>query len=287
MTAVNYRGIEKTAFVTRVILAIVLAALAAVVVASLTDGSMPSANVTDVAAATPMGVLRSAGFLFFAFAGYARIATLGEEVLDPARTIPRAIPIALGLTLAIYAFVALSALAAVGPAALASSPTPLAEVVRAGSLRWLLPVVTVGAAVASLGVLLSLLAGVSRTTFSMARNHDLPAPLASVHPRFRTPHRAELAVATLVVVLVSVVDLRSAIGFSSFLVLVYYAIANVSAWTQPPEQRRWPVVLPTAGVAGCAALAFTLPLSSVLGGLGVLVVGTVVWVSRALLEKRG
>lgn len=131
---------------------------------------------------------------------------MGEEVLNPARTIPRAIPIALGLTLLIYAVVAISALAAIGPTALAASPAPLAASVRAGSLEWLLPAVRIGATVASLGVLLSLLAGVSRTAFSMARNHDFPARLASVHPRFRTPHRAELAAAILVIVLVLFVD---------------------------------------------------------------------------------
>lgn len=280
MTAVNYRGIEKTALVTWIILAVVLSALAAVVVASLSGGSVQSTHLNDLSDASPMGILRSAGFLFFAFAGYARIATLGEEVLDPARTIPRAIPIALGLTLLIYVVVAVSALAAIGPTALAASPAPLAASVRAGSLEWLLPAVRIGATVASLGVLLSLMAGVSRTAFSMATNHDLPALLASVHARFRTPHRAELAAATLVIMLVLFVDVRGAIGFSSFAVLVYYGIANVSAWTQPFEQRRWPRALQAFGLAGCAVLALTLPFSSILGGLTVLVVGAVVWVVR-------
>ena len=111
----------------------------------------------------------------------------------------------------------------------------------------------------SLGVLLSLLAGVSRTVFSMSRNHDFPSRLASVHPRFRTPHRAELGAAILVIILVLFVDVRGAIGFSSFAVLVYYGIANVSAWTQPSGQRRWPRALQAVGVVGCSVLALTLP----------------------------
>ena len=280
MTAVNYRGIEKTALVTRIILAVVLSALAAVVVASLSGEGVRSANLRDLSDAGALRILRSAGFLFFAFAGYARIATLGEEVGDPERTIPRAIPTALGFTFLIYAVVAVSALAALGPSALAASQAPLAASVRVGSLEELLPAVRIGATVASLGVLLSLLAGVSRTAFSMARNRDFPARLASVHPRYRTPHRAELAIAILVIALVMFVDVRGAIGFSSFAVLVYYGIANVSAWTQPSEQRRWPRALSAVGVAGCAVLALTLPFSSILGGLTVLAVGAVVWVVR-------
>jgi APA family basic amino acid/polyamine antiporter len=283
MTAINYRGIEKTALVTRIILAVVLSALAAVVVASLSGAGVSSAHLGDLSDASALGILRSAGFLFFAFAGYARIATLGEEVVDPARTIPRAIPIALGLTLVIYAIVAVSSLSALGPSALAASQAPLAASVRAGSLDWILPAVRIGATVASLGVLLSLLAAVSRTAFSMARNHDLPAHLAAVHARFRTPHRAELAEAILVIVLVLFVDVRGAIGFSSFAVLVYYGIANISAWTQPPEQRRWPKVLQAVGLVGCAVLALTLPLPSVLGGLAVLIVGALVWLVRHLV----
>ena len=134
-------------------------------------------------------MLRAAGFLFFAFAGYARIATLGEEVRDPARTIPRAIAIALGLTIAVYAVVAIAALLAAPPALLAATDAPLKAVVRAGSLHALAPVVTVGAAVASLGVLLSLLAGVSRTVFAMAANRHLPHALAAVDEQRRVPHR--------------------------------------------------------------------------------------------------
>ncbi len=196
--------------------------------------------------------------MFFAFAGYARIATLGEEVRDPARTIPRAIPIALGLTLVVYAIVAVTVLSVLGPARLASAPAPLAEAVRAAGAGGLEPVVRIGAAVAALGSLLSLVLGVSRTTLAMARDRHLPAGLAAVHPRFGVPHRAEVAVGVVVAALAAVADVRGVIGFSSFAVLLYYAIANASAWTLG---RR---LIPAAGLAGCVVLAFALPLASVL-----------------------
>ena len=281
LTAVNYQGVRKTAWLTRVIVAVVLGALAAVVTGALLGGQASADHLGPFAAGGWQGILESAGLLFFAFAGYARIATLGEEVVDPARTIPRAIPLALGITLVVYATVAVAALLAVGPDALADSTAPLETAVRAGSLEWLAPAVQVGGAVAALGVLLSLIVGVSRTVFAMAANRDLPHRLAAVHPAHRVPHRAEVTVGTLVAGLVLVADLRGAIGFSSFAVLTYYAIANAAAWTLPPEQRRWPHLLAAAGFAGCVLLAVTLPGDSVVSGAAVLGVGAAIWLIRA------
>lgn len=283
LTAVNYRGVQKTAWLTRVIVAVVLAALATVVVGALLGGEASPDNFGPVGAAGDWsGILESAGLLFFAFAGYARLATLGEEVVDPARTIPRAIPLALGLTLVVYATVAVSALLAAGPDALAGSTAPLDTAVRAGSLDALAPVVRVGGTVAALGVLLSLIVGVSRTAFAMAANRELPGWLDAVHPTHRVPHHAEVAVGTLVAAVVLVADLRGAIGFSSFAVLTYYAIGNASAWTLPAEQRRWPRWWAALGVVGCVVLAFTLPTASVVGGAAVLAMGALIWLARRL-----
>ena len=287
LTAVNYQGVRKTAAVTRVVVAMVLAALALVVVGALLGGRASTEGFGDVMAGGPGGILRAAGLLFFAFAGYARIATLGEEVDDPARTIPKAIPRALGITLVVYAVVAACALAAAGPAALAHSEAPLATAVRAGDLDLLVPAVRVGGAIAALGVLLSLIAGVSRTAFAMAANRDLPPWLDAVHPAHEVPHRAEVAVGVLVAALVVATDLRHAIGFSSFCVLTYYAIANVAAWTLPPEQRRWPRPLAVAGVVGCATLAFSLPVASALSGGAVLAIGALIWAVRGSSPGRG
>lgn len=277
LTAVNVRGVEKTARLTRLIVAIVLVGLAAAVAAALGGGQASPANLTTAVPGGVAGILRSGGLLFFAFAGYARIATLGEEVRDPATTIPRAIPIALGLVVVIYAIVMGSALLAVGPRALGASSTPLATAVRAGRWAPVAGAVRASAAVASLGVLLSLSAGVSRTGLSMARRGELPRLFGRVHPVYRTPYRAEVGVAAVVCVVVLAADLRGAIGFSSFAVLTYYALANASAWTLSRDERRWPRSLAGAGLLGCALLAFTLPREAVAGGVVLLTVGSVVW----------
>lgn len=271
LTAVNYAGIQKSALLTRVIVACVLAVLAAVVLIIAGSGAADSARLSlgdDVGVG---GVLQASGLLFFAFAGYARIATLGEEVRDPARTIPRAIPIALGIALMIYAVVAVAVMSVLGGSGLASADAPLADAVAdAGAPQWQ-AVVRVGAAVAALGSLLALILGVSRTTLAMARDHHLPHWLAAVHPRFNVPHRAEIVVGLVVAALAAVADLRGAIGFSSFAVLLYYAIANASAWTLGAR------AVPAVGLAGCLLLAFSLPLTSVLTGVVVVAVGAVIY----------
>jgi APA family basic amino acid/polyamine antiporter len=282
LTAVNYRGITRTAGLARVLVSVSVLALVVVVAAIAGSGETDSGSLGELHGGL-YGILQSAGLLFFAFAGYARIATLGEEVREPERTIPRAIPIALGLTVVLYAAVGLSALLAAGPDALAASSTPIVTAVEAVGAAWAKPVVRIGAAVASLGSLLALIAGLGRTSLAMARNRDLPRWLAAVHPRFEIPHHAELAVGAAVTVLVLTTDLRGAIGFSSFGVLVYYAVANASAFTQAGAQRRWPRWLNVAGCAACVVLVATLPLSAVLAGIVVFAVGLA---GRALQRHR-
>ena len=285
LTAVNLRGVTRTARLTRVVVAVALAALATVVLAGLSGGDPSWARVAVGADATWSGVLGSAGLLFFAFAGYARIATMGEEVRDPARTIPRAIQLALGLAVLVYAAVAVTLLTVLGPDAVAGSAAPLADAAAATGRPWVGAVVRVGAVAASLGALLALVAGVSRTTLAMAREGDLPRPLAAVHARYRVPHRAEVALGVVVVVLVLTVDLRGAIGFSSFGVLLYYLVANLAALTQDRAHRRFPRALQVLGALGCVALAATLPPASVLGGAGVVAAG-VAWRAVVLARRR-
>ena len=255
-----------------------LAVLAAVVVVILGFGEVDGTRLVLGGDVGIGGVLQAAGLLFFAFAGYARIATLGEEVRDPARTIPRAIPIALGIALVVYAAVAIAVLAQLGSAALASATAPLADAVTAAGFRALEPVVRAGAAVAALGSLLALILGVSRTTLAMARDRHLPHGLAAVHPRFGSPHRAEMAVGVVVAAVAAVVDVRGAIGFSSFAVLLYYAIANASAWTL--GRRLIPAVGP-----GRAACVPGVPAAAVIGrgrGLAWCCVGALAYFVRRL-----
>lgn len=273
LAGVNLLGITRTALVTRVLAVFVLAVLVVVITAGVTTGE-PAHAVTDgLVAQGWYGILQSGGLLFFAFAGYARVATMGEEVVNPSRTIPVAITIALAIVVIVYAAIAITVLTVLGADAVAANPAPLGAVVEASAIGWAHPLVRVGAAAASLGALLALIAGIGRTILAMARERDLPSWLSAVHSRFSVPHRAEIAVAVIVCSLVTTVDLRGAIGFSSFGVLLYYFIANAAALTQSRAARRYPKFIAVTGAIGCLVLVVTLPIVSILVGLVVVALG--------------
>jgi APA family basic amino acid/polyamine antiporter len=160
----------------------------------------------------------------------------------------------------------------------------LADVVRAAGWDAALPAVRVGAALASLGALLGLMAGIGRTTLAMARERDLPSWLDHVDARFRVPRRAELVLGAVVVLLVLLVDVAAAVALSSVGVLIYYAVANVSAHrlagrTRPVRGLRATAIV---GAVGCLVLVMALPLAQVVVGLGIVVLGAA---GRALVLR--
>jgi APA family basic amino acid/polyamine antiporter len=276
LTGVNLLGITRTALLTRILLAVVLATLVFVAAASVI-GPHPAGAGAGWSAAVDggnaWGVLPAAGLMFFAFAGYARIATLGEEVKDPASTIPRAILAALGGAFVIYLGLALLLQGHLPAARLADSAAPLLDAVTSSALSAGAPVVQAGSAAACLGALLALITGVGRTTMAMAREGDLPAPLARVGGAQTVPFVAELAVAAAVIVLLLTTNVLTVVGFSSFGVLVYYAVANAAAFTLTDRPRHAPRWLNVLGFAGCVVLAVTLPPASALVMAAVLAAG--------------
>lgn len=287
LTGVNLLGITRTALLTKILLAVVLATLAFVSVASVIGphpegagaalggpfGAIPLQALQPGATGGAWGVLPAAGLMFFAFAGYARIATLGEEVKDPATTIPRAILATLAAAFLIYLGLAALLQWHLPADQLAGSSAPLLDAVTNSSLRAGAPFVQAGAAAACLGALLALITGVGRTTMAMARERDLPAPLARVGGAHTVPVVAELTVAAAVIVLLLTTNVLTVVGFSSFGVLIYYAVTNAAAFTLTGPRRLAPRWLNALGFAGCLVLAVTLPPASVLGMAAVLAVG--------------
>lgn len=274
LTGVNLLGITRTALLTRILLGVVLATLAFVAAAALLGPhASPDGGAGAAAVAGGWGVLPAAGLMFFAFAGYARIATLGEEVMNPTRTIPRAILAALAAAFVIYLGLALLLQWHLPAEQLAGSAAPLLDAVTGSRLSAGAPFVQAGAAAACLGALLALITGVGRTAMAMARERDLPSPLARVGGARTVPFVAELTVAAAVIVLLLTTNVLTVVGFSSFGVLIYYSVTNAAAFTlsaRPWHAPRWLNVL---GFLGCLLLAVTLPPASVLGMAAVLAVG--------------
>lgn len=308
LTAVNLVGITRTAALARVLVTVAIAALVLTGVRLLVGGvgdgaagggdpladAIPgplagaAAGLWDGGLAAVLGagsggvggialaVIQAAALMFFAFAGYARVATLGEEVTDPRRTIPRAILLALAAVCGLY--LALSVvLVLVGPAPGGQGwgPAPFLaalDAVGAGGI-WHV-IVTVGAVAAASGALLALVAGISRTVLAMARERDLPPVLAHVSPRFSVPQRAEVAAGVAVLLLVLFAsNVLVAVAASSFGVLLYYAIANLAALTQVGEWRLFPKVMQWVGLVGCVLLVGALPGRTIVAGLVVIAVG--------------
>ncbi|MEC5183684.1 APA family basic amino acid/polyamine antiporter [Cryobacterium sp. MP_3.1] len=283
--AVNLAGVRSTARLSAAVVFLVLGGLLVLVVvvaAGLAGGSLTASFDTgSLLAGGGAGILQSAGLLFFAFAGYARMATLGEEVRNPRRTLPRAIVAALGVTLVVYAVIGVLCVLVLGPAGLAASVSPLADLVG-GAEPWT-GIVRVLAAIACLGSLAGILAGLSRTGLAMARGGDLPGALGRVSPTLNTPVSAEVAMGLVAVLGVLLLDAARLVGFSACAVLVYYAIAHLAALRQPAEQRWLPRWVQYLGVAGCLLLALTLPWPGVVAAFGWLALGLV---GRALRLSR-
>ena len=289
LTTVNYRGITRTAALTKILVTLVLLALAvffgavllgvAPTPAAIANSAGSGASASTSPVATVYGVMQGAGLLFFAFAGYARIATMGSEVRNPARTIPRAIIIALTLVGSLYLLVALALIHQLGYASLAGTSVPLAAAV--GSSATLSALMGIAASIGALGALLALITGIGRTGHAMATHRDLPACFARLHPVYGVPYRLETTVAVAVTALILLFDVRGAIGFSSFGVLLYYCVANLAAFTQTAPYRRYPRTLQVAGAAGCCLVVGTLPPASIAGGLLLLGVGLAVYLLYA------
>lgn len=270
-TAVNYRGIRRSSRANLLIVSASTGALLLLV--ALGARHVDPEHFVPFAPAGWRAVLEAGALLFFAYTGYARIATLGEEVAEPERTIPRAIVITIVGAIILYLAVGVVALGTVGAGALAATEAPLGVAAAAAAGSWLRIVVAGGAVAAMLGVILSQLLGLSRMAFAMARRGDLPSVLARVHPRFRVPSVALLVVGAVAAVVAATGGLRTVASAAAFTILVYYGITNLAALRMPVEARRYHFLIPVFGLLGCAVLAISLSGRVVVTGLAILAAG--------------
>ena len=280
-TALNYFGVRRSSRANLAIVALSLGSLLLFVAAGISAFRVE--NLRPFAPAGWRGTMEAAAILFFAYTGYARVATLAEEVREPRRTIPRAIGLTIGGAVLLYAAVAVVAVGAVGAEGMSATAAPLREAARAFPLPWVATVVSVGGVTAMLGVILSQLLGLSRMGFAMARRGDLPRLLEHVHPRYGVPGRAVLVIGAVAAVVAASGTLRGVASAAAFTILVYYGIANVAALRMPREAKLYPDFVPALGLVACCVLALSLALPVVLAGLGVLAAGLLLRLARLRL----
>jgi basic amino acid/polyamine antiporter, APA family len=270
-TALNYVGVRRSS---RANLAIVAVSLGSLLV--FVGAGALAFRPEHLQPFAPQGwgaVLPASAILFFAYTGYARVATLGEEVRDPKRTIPRAVVITILGAVVLYAAVALVAIGTAGAAGMAATAAPLRVAAEQSGGPWLALVVSVGGLTAMLGVILSQVLGLSRMAFAMARRGDLPSALEHVHPRFGVPHRAVLAVGLVAAIVAATGTLGGIAAAASFTILVYYGIANVAALRMPTAAKLYPDIVPAVGLVACAVLALSLSAATIGAGLVLLGAG--------------
>jgi APA family basic amino acid/polyamine antiporter len=273
-TTLNYFGVRRSSRANLAIVTVSLGTLLIFVIAGL--GSFQMENLRPFAPLGWMGILESAAILFFAYTGYARIATLAEEVRDPRRTIPRATVITISSAVILYFAVAIVAVGAVGAEGMAATAAPLQVAALTFPYPWVAVVVSVGGVTAMLGVILSQLLGLSRMGFAMARRRDLPLFLEKIHPRYGVPGRAVLLVGAIASLVAATGTLRGVASAASFAILIYYGIANLSALRMPREAKLFHDAIPVIGFVACLLLALSLALPVILAGLGILGAGFVV-----------
>jgi len=267
--AINITGIRSTAALGASVALVVIGLLVAVSAAApWSAGELGVASDTSV-----YSVWQAAGLMFFAFAGYARMATLGGEVKNPTVVLPRVIVGTLVAVIILYAFLGSALLSALGFDGLADSATPVAD---SAPEHWR-GVIIVVAVAASLGSLATILAGLSRTSMAMALEGDLPPRLGVVWGRTSSPAVAEITMASVAMIISVALDPLWLVGISSTTVLSYYALAHLAAARLPSQDRRLPRVVAWLGLVGCVALVATLPWIPLITGLSVAMVGVGVW----------
>jgi APA family basic amino acid/polyamine antiporter len=280
LTFANIFGIKKTGNLNLFIVGFTIVSLLYLIFSGVTN--IETANFKPFAPFGFSGIAEATALLFFAFTGYARIATLAEEVKDPETTIPRAIIITIVTAIVLYACVSLVAIGTIGTATMAKSKSPLQVVANSLNTPGIKVIITLGASTAMLGVLLSQILGISRMMFAMGRKKDLFPFFEKIHAKYNVPHIGILVTGTIILMLALLGTFEFILASAAFTILLYYTITNISALKQPYSDQRYGKVVPILGLLGCLLMAFSLNIQVIISGLLVLTTG---FVFRFIMHK--
>jgi len=279
-TFLNYVGIRQSTIVNNIL--VVSKILILVFFIALGLGFVNFGKFSPFIPYEFLGVLKGTSLILFAYFGYARITILAEEVKDASRTIPRAIILSLALSTVLYALIGFVAVGLVGSNSLSQSVSPLADAIGVTGNSTAVFVVSLGAMIATASVLLMTILGVSRMTFAMARNGQLPTFLSQIHPKFQTPHYAVLITGILSSVLVFG-GFSRIVAVSTFALLFHHALVNLSATRLKAENRRYPIFVSIIGLLLCSTLLAFLSSDAWIIGIASLLIGSVYyafWIKR-------
>ncbi|WP_299399120.1 APC family permease [uncultured Gelidibacter sp.] len=280
LTIINFFGIKKAGMLNLVIVTVTLFSLL-----YLVFSGVPKVNPDNFKPFAPFGIsgiAEAAALLFFAFTGYARIATLAEEVAEPKKTIPKAIIITIITSIVLYAAVSIVAIGVIGAENMADSKSPLQMVAKSLTTPAINTVITIGASTAMLGVLLSQILGISRMMLAMGRRHDLPPIFQTIHYRYRVPHLGIVVTGLIILLLTIFGTFEFVVRAATFTILLYYSITNIAALKQPRKEQIYGRIIPICGLIGCLTMSVSLPFNVIISGIGLLIIGFMI---RFLFHK--
>jgi APA family basic amino acid/polyamine antiporter len=270
VTVVNSLGTRGSATMNNGLVLVKLSILVFFVVFGLFG--VKSTNFSPLFPNGPAGVMQASAIIFFAFSGFARITILSEEVKDPERNVPRAIMIALAVSTVVYLLVGYVAVGLAGYHELANSGSPLADAAAIES-KGAANIVSLGALAATLSVLLTTLLGLSRVSYSMARNHDLPGFFGIIRGGRGVPLNSVIVLGLAMALMAAFTDLMKAVAISNFAALIYYSLGNYAAFRL--EKPKYPKIVPVVGLASCIVLLLFLSSDAWMIGIGALCIGLV------------
>ena len=271
LTFANYFGIKKAGMLNLIIVSVTLLSLIYLVFSGIP--AVKTENFKPFAPFGISGIAEASALLFFAFTGYARIATLAEEVRQPEKTIPRAVIITIITAIILYVAVSVVATGVIGTEKMAGSKSPLQVVAESLTTPAIKTVVTIGASTAMLGVLLSQILGISRMMLAMGRRNDLPPFFQAIHRKYKVPHIGILVTGAIILLLTIIGNFDFVVRAASFTILLYYSITNIAALKQPRNEQIYGKIIPVLGLTGCVLMSVSLPLNVIITGVGLLLVG--------------
>lgn len=274
LTMANYFGVKKAGKLNFIIVTITILSLLYLVFSGIS--TVNPKNFKPFAPFGLKGIAEATALLFFAFTGYARIATLAEEVVEPKKTIPKAIIITIVIAIVLYLSISFVAIGVIGAKAMALSISPLQVVADSLSAPGISSIVTIGASTAMLGVLLSQILGISRMMLAMGRRNDLPAVFKSIHKRYQVPHIGIFITGGIILILSISGTFEFIVRAATFSILLYYSITNIAAFKQPKSERLYSRWIPAFGLIGCITMSLALPLHVIASGVGLLLIGFMV-----------
>ena len=271
---INYIGLKESTLLNNLLVTLKVIILLFFIAFGL--GFFSGSHLTPFAPAGIPGILSGAALIFFAYTGFARVTIMAEEVIDPEKTIPRSIYLALAISTALYILVSIIAVGLVGASGLSQSGSPLAAAIGISGSPAAVLLISSGAMIATASVLLTTIMGISRIMFAMARTGDLPAFLSRVNPRFSTPHYAIWISGACMIAAILLADLTLVVAVSTFAMLIFYLIANIAAFRIPSKYRQYPALVPVIGAVSCLGLIGFLTINSWIIGIIGLALG-IVW----------